>query len=169
LFGARLLSGAIADLLSTNAPEQALTWRRGQPEALERVAAARHESADAAATYAVAQRALDANPLDGRAYRVLALLAQDRGDAPQARELMQLAARRSPRDFDVRTLLLRSALADGRIDDALSQIDVMLRVDPETGKDLYPVLASATEDPQAVIALAAVLSAAPPWRAAFWV
>jgi hypothetical protein len=106
--------------------------------------------------------------LDGRGYYELALIAQAEGNMPQAEILMQQAVRRSPRDLGIRDWLLRDALIEGRTGDALDQIDVMLRVDPEAGKDLYPSVALTVNDPQALSALAQMLAKDPPWRAAFW-
>ena len=163
-----LIAGGLADLFARSDPERALAWNGGQPDALVRAAALRREGAADSAADATARAALAANPLDGRGYFELGLIAQRQGDLPQAHALMELAARRAPRDPALRDWLMRYALVAHDSAGALQQIDIMLRIDPTSGEHWFPALALLANDPDARVNLAQTLRAAPPWRAGFW-
>ncbi len=57
-----------------------------------------------------ARRQLQAAPVDGRGYRVLAQVAVARGQMPRALQLYKIAAKRSPRDVAARAWLAQHAL-----------------------------------------------------------
>ena len=168
LLGARLLWTGMADRLADTDPERALAWRSGQPEALVNAATQARAAGDMQRAAGYARRAIAANPLDGRGYRELALATATPDDVAATRALMQTATRRAPRDLVARDWLLRDALANGHVDEALRHADAMLRVDPALGKSLFPALMTAVSDPATRGPLVALLAADPPWRAAFW-
>ena len=81
LFAAwRIVSLAIADFYADSDPARALQWRPAHPDALLRLAEKNVAGRKFDAAEALAKRALAANPLDGRAYRVLADAAREQGD-----------------------------------------------------------------------------------------
>ncbi|HZP65449.1 MAG TPA: hypothetical protein VFB32_04010 [Rudaea sp.] len=168
LVGARVFTTGMADQSAHDTPSRALGWRSAQPEALVRNAATQRAIGNEAAADELAHRAVAADPLDGRGYAELARLAQARGDLPSAEALMQIAVHRAPRDATIRDWRMRDALVGGRIDDALAEIDAMLRADPEVGKSFFPALIALLDDPHGVDTLARTLATAPAWRAAFW-
>ena len=59
---------------------------------------------------ALAIAALQATPVDGRGYRVLARVALERGDSQRADFLNALALRYAPRDLQARSLAALSAI-----------------------------------------------------------
>src|SRR5678815_3574378 len=73
LFAAwRIVSLAIADFYADSDPARALQWRPAHPDAVLMLAEKNVAGRKFDAAEALAKRALAANPLDGRAYRVLA-------------------------------------------------------------------------------------------------
>lgn len=117
---------------------------------------------DAAAV--TARQLLMASPADGRAYRVLAQVAEVGGQKAQARKLFAIAARRAPRDLAAHAWLAQDALERGAPDEALLQIDHVLTLSPGTGATVFPVLVKLSADPGFADALAEVLRRPPAWR-----
>lgn len=163
--GWRVLSLGLADHYAQNQPERALFWRDDHPEALLRaaeLAAQVPAKAESAADYA--RRALRSDPLDGRPYRVLARLADARGDKAKALELFQIAARRAPRDPIAHLWLLDHHMRQEDPAQALAHLDILLRTQPELIARFEPLLVALAGAPPAHEALAAVLADLPPWR-----
>ena len=166
--GWRVLSLGLADHYAQSQPERALFWRDDHPAALLRaaeLAAQDPAKADVATDYA--KRALRSDPLDGRPYRVLARLADARGDKARALELFQVAGRRAPRDPVAHLWLLDHHLRADNPAQALAHLDVLLRTQPELIARFEPLLVALAGAPPAHEALARVLAEAPPWRARF--
>ncbi len=130
----------------------------GSPRSKSRVA-----HFDAAA--ALARRALAADPLDGRAYRVLADVAREQGDRDRQRTLIALAVQHAPRDIAARTWAAQIALERGDAAAAFSHYDRILRVAPAAQATIFPVLAGLAAMPGARDALVSRLAEQPPWRA----
>lgn len=143
----------------------ALRWRPDHAEALLRQAEAQLAAKQGAAAAASARQLLQATPMDGRGYRLLAQVAAGEGDAARARTLYRIAARRAPGDLPSRAWLAQDALERGDPADALVQIDAVLTLSPRTGTGVYPVLVKLAADPAFANALADVLQRRPPWRA----
>lgn len=143
----------------------ALRWRPDHAEALLRQAETQLKAKDLAAAAAGARRLLEADPMDGRGYRVLAQVALAEGRKDQARSLYRIAARRAPRDVPARAWLAQDALERGDPANALVQIDAVLTLSPGTGATVFPVLVSLAADPGFAEALADVLRRGPSWRA----
>ena len=161
----RAVGIGMADHYATTDPARALSWRSDHPEALFRQAEAlARDPAQAEAAAAVARRALQANPLDGRPYRVLATLALQGSDKAKAAQLFEIAAKRSPRDTLSQAWLLDHHLAQGDLPAAMENLDLMLRVQPGAFAKLEPLLLSLVGSGQAHDALAARLATLPPWR-----
>ncbi|WP_290885945.1 hypothetical protein [Arenimonas sp.] len=166
VLGARALTNSVADHYAISDPARALGWRSDHPEALYRQAlrlADDPAQAEAAADHA--RRALRANPLDGRSYRVLGTLADAAGNRDEAAKLFRIAAERTPRDQLSQAWLLDHHLAQGDLAAAMQNVDLLLRVNPSLLPGLEPMLLSLAADPAAQEPLAARLGTAPPWRA----
>jgi tetratricopeptide (TPR) repeat protein len=164
----RILTLGMAQYLSRSDPAAALAWRSGHAEALLQeldLESAQHR-------YSAVQRqnaraAIHAAPLDGRGYRMLANQAELRGDLPMAMSVYSIAARRGPRELPTLGRLIQYQLKQGNRAQALAYIDQVLRVEPETAPQMFPVVASIlSQDPGDV---AKLLLQQPPWRSAFLV
>lgn len=168
VIGWRVWTMGMAEIHARRDPAQALSWRADHPVALllqaERLAAA---AGDQVRARQLAEAALQANPLEGRGYRVLARLAEADGDVSKAVQLHDLAVKRSPRDLPSRAWLFEHHLRAGRFTPALAHADAMLTVQPELAARLTPMLVALAQEPLAQPALAKVLRAAPPWREKF--
>jgi hypothetical protein len=114
-----------------------------------------------------AQRALRASPLNARAFTLLGLIAERKGDQKNADALMRIAAARTWRDQTTDEWLLNNEAHRGDYAHALPYADALLRISYNFQPELFPVLASFTVDPRAFEALAAFLATTPPWRAWF--
>jgi tetratricopeptide (TPR) repeat protein len=115
LFAAwRIVSLAIADFYADSDPARALQWRPAHPDALLMLAEKNVAGRKFDAAEALAKRALAANPLDGRAYRVLADAASARGDRKRQQTLIALAVQHAPRDIAARAWAAQIALERGR-------------------------------------------------------
>ncbi|UHQ18458.1 hypothetical protein LVB87_09555 [Lysobacter sp. KIS68-7] len=117
-------------------------------------------SAPASERVVLARDVLAARPLDGRAYRVLAL-AQDK---PQ---LLDVANARWPRDPMTLASLTDRALAAGDIAAGLTHFDALLRVAPGVRAEMLPLLLPHLHDARVREALVDRLAQDPPWRHAF--
>jgi hypothetical protein len=155
-----------ADALAQTDPEAALRIDPDHPQALLRLAWRQLGNDDTEAAMATARHLLAVEPGQGDAFAVLALAAAKRGDA-NADALAKIALQRAPRNRDLRTQEAARALRAGDLPAAMAQIDALLRLTPSRGKTLYPALAQQSADPAFAEALAATLSADPPWRRAF--
>ncbi|HEX4854368.1 hypothetical protein [Arenimonas sp.] len=165
VLGARALTNSVADHYAISDPERALSWRSDHPEALYRQAqrlADDPAQAEAAADHA--RRALRANPLDGRSYRVLGTLAESAGNRDEAAKLFRIAAQRTPRDQLSQAWLLDYHLAEGDLPAAMQNVDLLLRVNPKLFPGMEPMLLSLAGAPAAHDALAERLATSPPWR-----
>ena len=163
----RVLGLGMADHFARSDPERALAWRSDHPEALLQ-SALRHAAAkDWPSAKAAAERALKARPIDGRPLRVLAQVAEQGGDKARALMLYRQAAKLAPRDLPTRAWLLQHALERRDAEEAATQLDALLRLQPELLQQLQPQANLLAVTPPARGALLNTLAAAPPWRAAF--
>ncbi len=166
--GWQIIGNTIADTKSQSDPIAALAWRSELPTALvaladQRMVAAENEE-DLVAVSSLGQRALAASPVQEGALRLMGLSADLRGDAGQARTLMELAGNRSRHDAIAQVWLLDQNIRQGRMIEALSNADALLRTRPEIRKLLLPALSVVAEDTIAKKALVERLAADPPWR-----
>ncbi|MGQ4659011.1 tetratricopeptide repeat protein [Lysobacter sp. F6437] len=113
-----------------------------------------------------ARAALHDRPIDGRAYRVLAQVAQSNGDQQQAGRLYAIAAERWPRDRIAQAALVDRAFAEGDIDRGLTHLDALLRVAPRLRPALLGGLMPYLGDTEMRAGLVQRLAQDPPWRAA---
>jgi hypothetical protein len=115
-----------------------------------------------------AQRARDAlrvSPADGRAYRVLAQVAETEGKPAEAQRLYAIAVKRWPRERLAQAKLAEAAFAEGRPAEGLVHLDALLRVDPEARTPVLTALMPAMAEPVFRAALVERLQFDPPWRA----
>ncbi|MBV2208194.1 MAG: tetratricopeptide repeat protein [Thermomonas sp.] len=121
--------------------------------------------ADPKQAQAAALELLSTEPLQGKAFVVLARASEVLGDKTRALALYKIAARRAPRDQATRLWLAQHYLAQGAYDDALVQLDELLRLAPSQASKINPAFVQMAVDPSFAAALARVLNSDPPWRA----
>lgn len=164
----RVLSLGLADHGARSQPDAALRWQPNHSvaliEAAEQLAT---QGGDPARSGALARAALRANPLEGRAYRVLGQLAESNGDEQAAVRLYEIATMRSPRDLATHVWLEGHYLSTGRVMQALQHIDLFLRIVPKHYQQQQAVMWALASLPQAHLALADMLGTHPPWRQDF--
>ncbi|HEX5754963.1 MAG TPA: hypothetical protein VFY12_01245 [Arenimonas sp.] len=164
----RVLTLGLADHWQSSDPERALRWREDHPVALlNALDAALRQPADAKTIKALALSALQASPLNGRPYRVLAQLREAEDGIEAALPLYNAAVHRGPRDRFTHARLFDYGLQTGDVAKALGHFDFLLRLRPQTASTLLPVLVTLAAEPAVQPALAAKLSDSPPWRAQF--
>ena len=166
-FAWRCLGMGMADLLASSYPANAIGWRATHPEAqyaMAQVDFLAHRN-DAAMRHA--RLAIASAPLDGRAYRIAAAVAEAAGDHVRAKALFDVAERRAPRDLPTRIKLAEYALKAGDHEHAIHEVDMLLRMQPELYPDVLPRLVRLSSDPTAVGPIVRALSYRPAWRWAF--
>jgi hypothetical protein len=164
--GWRIIAQTAALSLVQSHPDAALNFVADQPVALIRRAQQELGEADGNLDSARewAERALLASPLNARAFTMLGLIAERKGDQKSADALMRIAATRTWRDQTTDEWLLNNEAHRGDYAQALPYADALLRISYNFQPELFPVLASFTVDPRAFEALTAFLATAPPWR-----
>ncbi len=163
----RVLSLGMADHYARSKPERALFWRSTHPEALYRMAEsqARAKRWPQAAEYA--KRAIAANPLDGRAVRVLAQSVEAGGNSRRAAALYRTAAKLAPRDVQTHAWLLQYALLNRQAQPAVTHLDALLRVKPSLIDSLRPQANQLAANPATRAAMVRALADSPRWRRDF--
>lgn len=163
-----VLTLTVADHYAQTQPDRALRWRPNHPEALIRAAEqALEKPADLDRASALARRAASANPLDGRPYRILGNIAEQRGDAARAAALYTVAVRHSPRDLPTLAWLAEHHFKEARVTEGLAYVDALLRVRPGLANGLFALLTHAVDAAPGQIPLAKTLASSPPWRTGF--
>lgn len=161
----RVLSLGMADAKSRSAPAQALQWRPQHSSALFLLAeqqAKNPASFDAAKKNAVA--ALQAYPFEGRAYRVLAQVADAEKKSELALSLFQKAVRYSPRDLESHLWLLNYSLRTENADAAVHHLDKLLRMQIDLLPPLMATIGGLAVQPTSQTALINSLIKNPGWR-----
>jgi hypothetical protein len=111
----------------------------------------------------LAKLALRRNPTAVAAVATLGMNADLRGDKAAARRYFTYAQKLSRRNLRTQLWMIEDAVQREDIPAALHQYDITLRVLPNLGKMLYPVLASATGDPVIRADLVKMLRRKPSW------
>jgi len=104
------------------------------------------------------------SPIDGRAWRVLAQLADASGDKARADTFYAIAVRRAPRDRPTRAALIDRAFAGNDLSAGFAQLDALLRVAPLAGPPTLHALMPSLADARVQAAFVARLASNPPWR-----
>jgi hypothetical protein len=115
----------------------------------------------------LAVAALRADPTAIPAVTTLGFVKQVRGDIAGARRLFAYSDRLSRRDLITRLWLIEDAVARDNAAEALHHYDVALRTNKAAPDILFPVLATASNDPVIAAALVKTLSARPAWAVPF--
>ena len=116
----------------------------------------------------LAERAIRADPLNAKAFRLLGGTADLLHDEKRTHELMSAAARRSMHESGALLWLLQSALLRGRFEEAAANADVLLRIRPQFAQYLVPALAVIAERPAGRSFVTKLLANNPPWRFLFF-
>jgi hypothetical protein len=168
----QIVAVAQAGRLAQSAPDEALSWRPADPRALGYLA--EREFSDAATSgrspeqaRAAARKALKASPLDVRALRVLAWVAEDEGDVRRARRLMTLAASRSQRDVSSHLWMFHDRLKARDFPAAFAHGDALMRHSGTLREAAVLMASAAGADEAAAKALGQRLQTGPSWRATF--
>jgi tetratricopeptide (TPR) repeat protein len=164
--GWQVLSLGMADAKSQSAPEQALQWRPQHSTALFLLAEQQVKMPAMQATQARknALSALQAYPLEAKAYRVLGLVADSQKKPALAFEFFQKAVRYSPRDLESHVWLLNYSLRAGNADAAVYHLDRLLRMKTDAVKPLLSVIGGLAIQAQSRTALVDRMKKNPPWR-----
>ncbi len=111
----------------------------------------------------LAARALAQDPTAIAAVSTLGINAQVRGDTPGARRFFAYAALLTRRDLQTQLWAIEDAVGSGDVPGALRHYDIALRTSRHASDLLFPVLASATADPNIRAALIGTLKGMPAW------
>lgn len=122
---------------------------------------------DRARADVLAKRALQQDPTAVSAAATLGVNASIRGDQAAARRYFTYAQKLSRRDLRTQLFMIEDAVQRNDIPGALHQYDITLRVFPNMGEMLYPVLASASSDPAIRRELVKMLAGKPAWSESF--
>jgi tetratricopeptide (TPR) repeat protein len=162
--GYRIVALRLADQWAATSPARALQWSPRHPLALLTLAEQQLDRGQHQQAGATARRLLAAEPLEGRAWRVLAQAEAAQGDAAAAERLFRIAVRRAPRDRAARIALLQADLQAQRWLDATGHLDVLLRIAPRQAEPLFPVLIELAAIEPVAEDIASRLKVDPPWR-----
>jgi tetratricopeptide (TPR) repeat protein len=161
----RVLSLGMADAKLRSEPEQALQWRSKHSTALFLLA---QEQAKDPAKHQEAKKnalaALQAYPLEGKAYRVLGQIAEAEKNSELAFDLFQKAVRYSPRDLESHLWLMNYSLRKEKSDAAVQHLDSLLRMQIDLLPPLMPTIGGLAVRPESQPALIRVLMKNPAWR-----
>ena len=142
---------------------------RGQQQGLQddlAAAEAALQQADHATAAAIARSVLEREPALGRAFGIVARAEAGQGDAAAIRARYVTAARRAPRDPNVRGWLATDALQSGDHTAAVDHLDALLTVAPAQRSQLLELITQLAQDPDFAQALATHLVERPRWRSA---
>ncbi len=122
---------------------------------------------DHARAETLARIALLQNPTAVAAAATLGVNADMRGDTAAAQRFFAYGSVLSRRDLRTQLWNIEELVRRGDVPGALRQYDITLRVSPEMGDLLYPVLVAASSDPNIRTALVKTLAAKPVWADGF--
>jgi hypothetical protein len=116
----------------------------------------------------LARRAIADTPLNPTAMTALATARAAQKGPSASYPLFRASDRQSRRNAGTQMWLIEYEASADRADRALRHYDVMLRVQPETGEVLFPIMGSAVSDQRLWSAFAPYFRAPPPWFADFF-
>jgi hypothetical protein len=114
----------------------------------------------------LARSVLAREPLEGKAFAILAQALADQGTEQEVLARYRIAVRRAPRDVHVRTWLAARALKAGEYPEAADHLEALLTVSRSQRPVVLGVLAGLVADPAFAEALAAHLERFPQWQGA---
>ncbi len=124
-------------------------------------------SRDVRVADALARKSLARDSTSAPALRIMGFVKENLGDLNSARATIRTSERLSRRDFAGQLWLINDAVARGQAEEALGHFDIALRTSELAPAMLFPILASATEDPRLIEPLADVLAKRPAWGPSF--
>ena len=124
--------------------------------------------ADYAQAKTWAEWALRQDPLNARALRILAQVAEHDSDGVRTEALMRGAAQRSPQESLAIFWMMRQSYRDRHYAEAIRYADILLRTRPQLEKHVFPMLGRIAEIPTAKGELTSMLAKNPPWRGNFF-
>ncbi|MGY1529592.1 tetratricopeptide repeat protein [Luteimonas sp. A649] len=154
----------VAALIATGV---ALLTTRGEQQQLQDdlvSADAALQQGDTARAATIARDVLAREPALGRAFGLIARAEDGQGGDAATRARYETAARRAPRDPNVRGWLATDALQSGDFPAAADHLDALLTVTPAQRSELLKLIAQLTQDPAFADALATHLVQRPRWR-----
>lgn len=113
------------------------------------------------------RRALEAEPMNARGFRILGQIAYLQADDATAAKFMQSAARLSRRQVAAVYWIMRKAYEQADYKAAASWADALLRVRPQMAKIVTGTLGQMAENAEANAEVKKVIAEDPPWRRAF--
>ncbi|MFT3755269.1 MAG: tetratricopeptide repeat protein [Pseudoxanthomonas sp.] len=167
VLGWRILAHAVADSRAQAAPDSALAWIHGHPEAMREQARRQVAKEDWTAAAGTARALLEREPLEGEAWRILGEAADAQGDPKRAAQAYANAVRLTPRDAIARGWLAQRSVALGQYPQAIDQLDLLLRTHPEAREGAFQYMGALAAEPVFRAALVDRLAAAPAWRDSF--
>lgn len=159
----QIISLAQATRLDAADPAAALSWRSNDARALAALAEQEASGDEPETAEHYATRALLADPLDVRALRVLAWMAERRGEHARAVQLMERAAARSQRDDASHLWMFHERLKERNYEAAYAHADVLMRNAAIRPGIAALVVAAATAEPRATDAIVSRLARRPVW------
>jgi len=127
-----------------------------------------HTEETYAEIWAMAEKALQQDPLNARAFRILGQISDRTTDAKQTEALMKAAIRRSLLDGIAIHWMIRKAFSDQDYGAALRYADTLLRTRPQVVARVMPMFGKLAEMPDASRGLKTLLATDPPWRQQFF-
>ena len=124
--------------------------------------------ADYAQVQRWAEKALRGDPLNARALRILAQVAQHSSDHGKTEALMQGAVQRSLEESLAVFWMMRESYSEQNYADAMRYADILLRTRPQLSQHVFPMLGRMAENLGASDELKRALGENPPWRAQFF-
>ena len=118
--------------------------------------------ADYAQVQRWAERALREDPLNARALRILAQVAQHSSDLGKTEALMQGAVQRSLEESLAVFWMMRQSYSEENYADAMRYADILLRTRPQLSQHVFPMLGRMAENVGASDELKRALAAEPP-------
>lgn len=172
ILGWLVLRQSMADAAAVPRPGDALAWQADHPAALARAAelALDGDRSPEAARRALslARRALVIDPMQGSAYRILAIAQARLGDPGAESRMMTIAGDRLKRDIPAQTWLIDQSLQRGRYAEAAERADGIMRAWPVSMHGpMTRRLSALALAPNGAADLARLLDSNPPWRSRF--
>ena len=116
-----------------------------------------------------AEWALRQDPLNARALRILAQIAEHDSDNVRTEALMRGAAQRSPQESLAIFWMMRQSYRDGDYAEAIRYADILLRTRPQLANHVFPMLGALPKYPTAKGELKSDAGERiPPWRVEFF-
>ena len=141
---------------------------KGEGDAAEADSSDSLSEADYAQVQRWAEKALRGDPLNARALRILAQVAQHSSDHGKTEALMQGAVQRSLEESLAVFWMMRESYSEQNYADAMRYADILLRTRPQLSQHVFPMLGRMAENLGASDELKRALGENPPWRAQFF-